>query len=109
MKNIPHKKGWGTETNPAHVEPPLIPLIKETSTGKSYGDYVKLKMRRDPMSSTLDLYEFRMSLFYYGKPEEFLLLVWNFQMNLAATGMLETEAKVQYIRTLFRGGSVTSV
>ena len=67
MKKISHKKGWGMETNTAHVEPPKIPLIKETYTGKSYGDYVKLKLRRDPTSSTSDLYEFMMSLFDHGK------------------------------------------
>ena len=58
------------DTNPAHVEPPPIPLIKEISTGKSDGDYVKLKLRRDPKSSTSDLYEFMISLFDHGDPEE---------------------------------------
>ena len=40
-----------TDTNPAHVEPTMIPLVKETSTDKSYGEDVKLKMRRYPTSS----------------------------------------------------------
>ena len=93
MKKISHSKVWGTDTNPAHVEPSPIPLIKELSTGKSDGDYVKLKLRRDPTSSMSDLYEFRMSLFFHGEPEEFLLFVWNFQMTLAATVTVETEAK----------------
>ena len=44
MTNVSHKKGWGVDTNPAHVEPPKIPLVKETSTGKSDGDYVKLNI-----------------------------------------------------------------
>ena len=38
MKNVLHKKGWGEETNLAHVEPPPIPLVKETSTSKLDGD-----------------------------------------------------------------------
>ena len=58
-------------TNTAHVEPPPIPLIKEMSTGKSDGDYVKLKLRRYPMSSTSELFEFRMYLFDHGDPEAF--------------------------------------
>ena len=41
IENVLQKKGLGTEIKPAHVEPPLIPLIKETSTGKSDGDNVK--------------------------------------------------------------------
>ena len=53
-----------------------------------------------------ELYEFRMSLFDHGKPEEFVLFVQNFQMNLAASGMLETEEKVNYICTLVSGGSL---
>ena len=44
--NVSHKKGWGVDTNPAHLEPPTIMLVKETSTSKSDGDYVKLKLRR---------------------------------------------------------------
>ena len=44
--------------------------MKEITTGKSDGDYDKLKLRRDPTSSTLDLYEFRMSLFDHGDPDE---------------------------------------
>ena len=65
----------GTETNLVHVEPPLVLLVKETPTNKSDGNYVKLKLRIDPTSSTLYLYEFTMSLFDHGKPEEFLLFV----------------------------------
>ena len=72
------------DTNPAHVAPPPIRLIKEMCTGKSDEDYVKLKLRRYPMSSTLDLYVFMMSVFDHGTPEEFLLLVQNFNMTLDA-------------------------
>ena len=91
------------DTNPAHVEPSMIPFIKEISTGKSDGDYVKLKLCRDPKSSTSDIYEFRISLFDYDKPEEFLLSVWDFKMTLVATGTLEIDVKVQYLFTLVRG------
>ena len=75
MNNVSQKPGWGKETNPAHVEPPTIPLMKENSTGQSDGDYVKLKLRRDLMSSTLELYEFRMYLFDHGDPEVFNLFL----------------------------------
>ena len=47
-----------------------------------------------------------MSLFDHGDPEELLLFVRNFQMTLVDTGTLETEAKVQYLRTLVRGEAV---
>ena len=67
-KNALHKKGWGADTILAHVEPTLIPSVKETPTGKSDGDYVKLKLRIYPKSSTLDLYDFGMSLFDHVEP-----------------------------------------
>ena len=38
-KNVSHKKVWGADTKPDLVEPPPIILGKDTSTGKSYGDY----------------------------------------------------------------------
>ena len=44
-----------------------------------------------------------MSLFDHGKPEEFLLFVHNFNMTLVATGMQETNAKVQYLCTIVCG------
>ena len=68
MNNVSHKKGWDVNTNPAHIEPPPIPLVKETSTGNSYGDNVKLKLRSYTTSSTSDRYEFMMSLFDHGEP-----------------------------------------
>ena len=55
------------------------------------------------MSSTLDLYEFRMSLFDHSKLKGFILFVQNFQTTHEATGTLETKAKVQYLCTLVRG------
>ena len=51
MKNVSHKRVWGADTNPAHVDPPIIPLVKEMSTGKSDGDDDKLKLHRGPVSS----------------------------------------------------------
>ena len=68
MKKISHKKGWGTYTNLSHVDPPPIPLVKETSTGKSDGDCVKIKLLRYPTSSTSDLYEFMVYFFDRGDP-----------------------------------------
>ena len=52
MNNDFQKKGWGMDTNTAHIEHSPITLVRETTTNKSYGDYVKQKLRRDPTSST---------------------------------------------------------
>ena len=62
---------------------------------------VKLTLRRDPTLSPLDLYEFKMSLFEYGNPEDFLLFIRNFNMTLAVSGALGAGAKYQYLRILF--------
>ena len=86
-----------------HVDPLFIPLVKENHDGKSDKDFVKIKLRRNPMSPTSDLYEFKMSLFDNGEPEEFLLFVRNFNMNLAAAGTLEAGVKYQYLRTIVCG------
>ena len=89
--------------NHPHVEPQLIPLIIETHDGKSDKDFSKLRLCRDPSSSTTDLYEFKMSLFDNGETEKFLLFVCNFNMTLAASGTLEAGAKVKYLITIVRG------
>ena len=95
MKNVSSEKGWMTGMTHPHVEPPPIPLIQETYDGNPDKDLVKLKLRRDPTSSTSDLYEFKISLFDNGEPEEFFLFVRNFNMSLVASGTLEVGAKVQ--------------
>ena len=103
MKNVLHKKGWNPGTKPAHVELLLPLLMKETYNSNPDEYFVKLKLRRDPTSSMSDLYEFKMSLFDHGKPEEFLLFICNFNMTRTATGNMYMDAKIQYLLTLFHG------
>ena len=88
MKNFSHKKSWNSGMTQVHVEPPPKPLIKVKYDGKSDKYFVKLKLCRDPTSSTSDLYEFKMYLFENGNPEEFLLFVCNFNMTLVMTGTM---------------------
>ena len=90
-------------TNPAHVKPPPIPLIKQTCNSKSDKYIVKIKLRRCLTSSTPDLYEFKRSLFDHGGPGEFLLFIRNFNMTIEATGKLETDEKIHYLCTLLYG------
>ena len=89
-----------------HTEPPPTPQIKGKYDGKSDKFFVKLKLHRDTTSGTSDLYEFRMSLFDNGELEEFLLFVRKFNMNILASGTLETGTKVQYFCTLFCGDAL---
>ena len=88
MKNFSHKNSFNSGILQVHVEPLSIPLIKGEYYGKSDKDSVQLKFRRDPTSSTSDLYEFKMYLFENGNPEEFLLFVCNFNMTLVMTGTM---------------------
>ena len=86
-----------------HVEPSLIPLIKENHGGKSDMYFVKLKLQRDPTSSTSDLCEFKMSLFDNGEPEDLLLFVRNFNMTIAASGTLEADEIFQFLFNIVHG------
>ena len=85
------------------MEPPPIPLIKSRHDDKLDKDFVKLKICSDTTSEKLDIYEYKMALFGNGEPDEFLLFVCNFNMNLEASGMMETSTKVQYLHTLVSG------
>ena len=51
-----------------HVEPLTTPPMKENHDGKSEKYFLKLKLPRNPKSSMLDLYEFKMSLSNNGDP-----------------------------------------
>ena len=96
-----------TGTTHPHVYPPSITLIKENHDGKSHKDFVKLNLCRDPTLPTSGLYEFKMSLFDNGDPEEFLLFVSNFNTTLVASGTLEAGEKYLYLCTIVREESVS--
>ena len=82
MKNVSHNKIWNQGAVQMLVEPPPIPLISGNNDTKLNKYSVKIKLHKDPTSENSDLYEFKMALFDNGEPEEFLLLVCNFQMTL---------------------------
>ena len=67
MRNILNNKSWCIGVLQINVDPPPITLIKSKSDIKAKNDCVKMKLRRDLTSETLDLYEFKMSLFDNGK------------------------------------------
>ena len=109
MKNVSHKKRWNFGTNPTHLEPTSIPLIKETCYFNSDKDLVNIELRGYPASSMLDLYESKIALFYNVNIEDFLFFIFNFNMTLAATGMLNKDAKMQYLCTLLCGEALHQV
>ena len=61
-------------TNPASVEPFPIHLIKDMCNGRSDEYFVKLKFCIYPTSTTLDLYEFKMSFFAMASQKSFCYL-----------------------------------
>ena len=86
-----------------HIDSPPMPLIKIKNDEKSDKDCVKIKFCRGPTSQKSDLYEFKMTLFDNGDPEELLLLIINFNMTLEASGTLVASAKIQYLFMLVHG------
>ena len=100
MKNVFHNKKWNAGKVQMHVEPLPITLIKSKNNTKSDKYCVQIKLHREPTSQKLDLYEFELELFDNVEPEEFLLSIRNFYMNLKASGTLASGAKNQYLCTL---------
>ena len=85
MKNVLHKNKCNAGVVNFQLDPPPIPLIKSRKYYKSDKDFVNLKLCRDPTSENSDLCEFKIALFKNGDPEEFLLFICNFNMNLEAS------------------------
>ena len=73
---------------------PQILLIKISNDDKLDKYCVKIKLRRDSTPEKLYLYELKMTFFDNGKPEDFLLFRWNFQLTLQASGTLSAGAKI---------------
>ena len=70
MTNIFHKNGWNSGTNPAHVQPPLIPLTKE----RIMVSQTNISSRKNCVGILRIVRHISMSLrciFYHGEPEEF--------------------------------------
>ena len=93
MRNVSSKKGWMIGMIQPHLDLPRILIIKEEHNGKSDKNSVKLELHIDQKISTSDPYEFKMTLFGSGNPEEFLLFIHNFNMTLQASWMLDADAK----------------
>ena len=68
MNNVSHRNNWNLSVSEQQVDPPPTPLIKSKMYMKRERDYVKIKLHRNYMSETLDIYEFKMDLFENGKP-----------------------------------------
>ena len=88
------------------MEPLSTPLIKIMNETKAEMDDVKIKVCRDPTQEKSDMYELKMALFDNGEPEEFLLLVQNFNMTLDTSRTLSSNAKLQYLRNIICGQAV---
>ena len=72
-------------------------------------DCVKTKLLRYPTSQKSDLYECKMHLFDNDDPEEFFLLIKNFNRTLEASGTILDGTKIQYIFTLVRGEALCQI
>ena len=68
MNNVSHNKICHNVAVQTHAHSLLIPLTKSRFDLKTERDYVKIKLHRNYMSETLDIYEFKMDLFENGKP-----------------------------------------
>ena len=69
MKIVSDKKRWNAGAVQVHMEPPLTPMIKSNNNEILDKDFVNIKLRMDPMSEKLDLYEFKLALFDNVDPE----------------------------------------
>ena len=70
MQNFSQNNKWNVGLVHFHVEPPPTPPIKSKHDDKPEKDFVKVKLHRDPTSENLDVYEFKMALFYNGDRED---------------------------------------
>ena len=86
-----------------HVDPPPSTLIKSKNDEKPDKYFIKIKLRKDPTSEKLDLYECKMDLFDNVHPEELLLFIRNFNMTMEESGTLNSGVKIQYLCTLVCG------
>ena len=70
---------WGTSQ----------PLIKYETERKPENYYIKTKLHRNTMSAMSDFYDYNMSLFENGEPEEFLQCLQNFKMSIEEPGKMQ--------------------
>ena len=72
-----------------NVEPTQIQLIQSKNDDKYDRYFINIKLRRDPTSEKLNLYELKMAFFDNNDPEELLLFVCNFNMTLKKSVTLQ--------------------
>ena len=79
------------------MDTPRILRIKGKNDEKPDKYCVKFKLRRDLTSQKSDVYELKMTLFDNRNPEELLLFIINFNMNIDASGKLVASKNIQYL------------
>ena len=60
---------WLSADVQARIEPPSFPLIKAELEEEKLSDIIKIKIHREPASSTSETYKLKISTFEKGKPE----------------------------------------
>ena len=100
--NLGNKK-WLNSDVQARIEPPPITLLKATAGKTEETHIIKIKMRREPASSTSETYELKVQTFENGKPKYFLQMMKDFKTGIDGTGMTSVSGKIKFLPTMLRG------
>ena len=97
---------WISAEVQARIKPPPIPIIRKETDDVSECDIIKIKMRRNPSDADSETYGLKIAIFEHGQPEEFLALMKNLKTAVDSTGTTSAAGKINYLRTLLRGGAL---
>lgn len=96
---------WLSADVQAYIEPPESPLIKvepEEIRKKHY----QVRILEKPLTTASETCKINKSTFDYGQPEELLVLLRNFQIEIDGTGTTTASGRINYLHTMIRGTSL---
>ena len=97
---------WINSDVQARIEPPPIPLLRETTRNTEETNIIRIKMHRGPESATSKTYELKVQTFKIFKSEEFLQMMKYFKTGIDGTGNTSASGKIQFLCTMLRGESL---
>ena len=85
------------------INPSNIPLSIQEQPEVNYCNTIKVKMRRNPSSVGLETYEFKMTIFENGKPEELFQFLKNFKNLIDGMGTISVVGSIYLLCELLSG------
>ena len=101
--NLGVSSNWLSSDVQTCIELLQIPCVRPKEVQEKVCEIIKVNMRCNPASVVSETYEFKMTIFENGSPEEILQFLTNVKKSIKETVTTAVLERINFIRTLLCG------